>query len=111
MKVNNATNWIMINYQARSLFNVTADGVFKNMTVGKDKWLSLIDDGNLQEGCNKEGFNMESFGNNRFSRDGYMKVQIGIMTNNKDLCNGCDSSIGFRALELQRLDARTTRLE
>ena len=94
MKVNNVTKWIVINQQAASLLNVIAAGVFKDTTVGKDRWLSLIDGGELQMGCNKEGFNLKSFGN-IYNPDGYVKVQIGIIASNQNYCNACDSFIGF----------------
>ena len=62
MKVNGVTKWIMINHQASSLFNVIADGDFKNTNVGKNKWLSLMDGSRLQENCNEEGFNINTPG-------------------------------------------------
>ena len=91
MKVKNVTKWIMINYQASSLFNVIADGVFRNTAVGKDKWLSLMDGSLLQENCNKEGLNINVQG---FSL-AYVKVRIGIIANNENDCKTCDSCLGF----------------
>ena len=48
MKVNNVTNWIVIKHHASSLFDVIADGVFKNKIVGRDKWLCVMDGSHLQ---------------------------------------------------------------
>ena len=96
MKVNNFTKWIVINHNASSLFDVIADGVFKNTTAGKIKWLSLIDNGELQTGCNREEFNLENLHNTTHNPDGYIKVRIGIISNSLPLdCNTCDSCIGF----------------
>ena len=95
MKVNNVTNWIVIDHQASSLFNVIEDRGFEKTAVGKDNWLSLIDGGELQDNCNKEGFNVESLGGHTHNPDGYIKVRIGIIANNRDHCYSCDSCIGF----------------
>ena len=91
MKVNNVTKWIVINYKASSLFNVIADGDFKNTNVGKNKWLSLMDGSLLQHNCNKEGFNINTLG----SRAAHFKVRIGIIANNEKDCVSCDSCFGF----------------
>ena len=92
MKVNGVTKWIVINHQASSLFNVIADGIFKNTTAGKNKWLSLMDGSRLQKNCNKEGFNINIHG---YSPNANLKVRIGIIANNQDDCISCDSCIGF----------------
>ena len=95
MKVNGVTKWIVINHQASSLFNVIADGIFRNTTVGKNRWLSLMDGSRLQKNCNKEGFNINIHG---YSPNANLKVRIGIIANNQDDCNSCDSCIGFGTL-------------
>ena len=74
MKVNDDTKWIVINHQASSLFNVIADGVFKNTTVGKNRWLSLMDGSRLQEHCGTEGFNINVPG---YGPNANLKVRIG----------------------------------
>ena len=96
MKVNNVTKWIVINYNASSLFDVIADGVFRNTTVEKNKWLSLMDGSDLQQHCNKEGFNINTPGH--YSPNAHLKVRIGIIANNQNDCNSCDSCIGFGTL-------------
>ena len=92
MKVNDDTKWIVINHQASSLFNVIADGVFKNTTVGKNRWLSLMDGSRLQEHCSTEGFNINVTG---YGPNANLKVRVGIIANNENECNSCDSCIGF----------------
>ena len=91
MKVNFVTKWIVINDQASSLFNVIAGGVFENKSVGKEKWLSLMNGSLLEEYCNKEGFNINVTGYSV----AHLKVRIGIIANNENECNSCDSCIGF----------------
>ena len=90
MKVNGVPKWIVIDYQASSLYNVIADGVFRSMSVGKNTWLSLMDGSRLQENCDEKGFNI--------NREGYklahFKVRIGIIADDDD-CNSCNSCIGF----------------
>ena len=95
MKVNGVTKWIVINHNASSLFDVIADGVFKNTTIGKDKWLSLMDGSLLQPYCNTEGFNINTPG---YGTNARLKVRIGIIANNEDNCDSCDSCIGFGTL-------------
>ena len=91
MKVNGVTKWIVINYQASSLFNVIADGDFKNTNVGKNKWLSLMDGSLLQENCDEDGFNINTPGYEL----AHLKVRIGIIANNEHDCESCDSCFGF----------------
>ena len=95
MKVNGVTKWIVIDYQASSLYNVIAVEDFKNTNVGRNKWLSLMNGSRLQENCNKEGFNLESAGTAGFNDGGYIRVRIGIIANNFAHCEGCDTCIGF----------------
>ena len=91
MKVNSVTKWIVIDRQATTLFNVIADEVFENTSVGRDKWLSLMDGSRLQKNCNREGFNIDTPG----YQLGYLKLRLGIITNNQNDCLTCNSCIGF----------------
>ena len=90
MKINNQINFIEITERASSLFSLIADGQYRNTSLGRDKWKSLIgSEASLQHNCNKEGFNAVS-GNPHLS-----KARIGILGNNENNCNLCDSRIGF----------------
>ena len=91
MEVNGLTKWIRINHKASSLFNVIADGDFKNTGVGKNTWLSLMDGSLLQHHCNKKGFNINTTGYDL----AHLKVRIGIIANNENDCKSCDSCFGF----------------
>ena len=89
MKVNGVTKWIVINHQASSLFNVIADGTNTTTAIGKDTWKLLIANSSLQMNCNDEGFNVKP---RRFVR-----VRLGLVANNQNDCDSCNSYIGFGA--------------
>ena len=90
MKINHQIKFIVINKQANSLYSLIADGQYRNTSLGRDKWKSLIgSEASLQHNCNKEGFNAVS-GNPYLS-----KARIGILGNEQDDCFTCDSRIGF----------------
>ena len=91
MKVSGVTTWIVINYQASSLFNVIADGEKKDTTAGKNAWRSLMDSSLLEKLCNQEGFNLQPPG----QYGSYVKVRIGLAADNYNSCAGYDSCIGF----------------
>ena len=91
MKINdNQSKFIVINKQANSLYSLIADGQYRNTSLGRDTWKSLIGSkASLQHNCNKEGFN--AVGTGRFAS----KARIGIISNDEDACTSCDSRIGF----------------
>ena len=91
MKGNGVTKWIVIDYQASSLYNVIADGDFKHTNVGKSTWLFLMEGSRLQNNCDEEGFNI----NRESYQSAHLKVRIGIMANNQNHCKSCNSCIGF----------------
>ena len=85
------TNFILINQTADSLYALIADGKFREISVGRNNWKSLLgSQGSLQPNCNKVGFNTVNTLNNPTIR-----VRIGILGNNEDDCAYCDSRIGF----------------
>ena len=55
MTVSGTTRWITVGVgsTAATLFSLIADGNYRNTSVGRDVWLSLIDGSALQENCNK----------------------------------------------------------
>ena len=90
MKINNQIRFIVINKQANSLYSLIADGQYRYTSLGRDTWKSLIgSEASLQLNCNKEGFN--AAGDKPVSS----KARIGIISNNENICYGCDSRIGF----------------
>ncbi len=88
MKISQQINFIVINKQANSLYLLITDGQYRATSLGRNTWKTLIgSEASLQLNCNKEGFNVAC---NR----GFM-TRIGIIGNNENDCDGCDSRIGF----------------
>ena len=89
MKIGQQINFIVINKQANSLYSLIADGQYRNTSLGRDTWKTLIGpEASLQRNCNKEGFNV------RFDTD-HSRARIGIVANQEADCLTCDSRIGF----------------
>jgi hypothetical protein len=101
-----ATKWIAIDYEASSLFGVIAHGGFTSTSIGKEAWKSLLDELSIDKYCNREGFNVDV--GNTYNPDAYIKVRIGMVTNNFDHCNHCDSCIGF-GISLRGCDGKMRR--
>ncbi|XP_078351668.1 uncharacterized protein LOC144636353 isoform X2 [Oculina patagonica] len=90
MKIGSQIKFVVINKQANSLYSLIADGIFRETSLGRDTWKSLIgSQASLQNYCNKEGFNVMS------SPAHQSKARIGILGNDGDNCIMCDSRIGF----------------
>ena len=91
MKIGHQVNSIVINKQANSLHSLIADGNYRSTSLGRDTWKKLIgQQASLQRYCNREGFNC--LGQRGIS---YMRVRIGIISNQENDCITPDSSIGF----------------
>ena len=92
MKINTQLNFISIDMPSNSLHALVADGQYRNILLGRDKWKKLVgSQASLQHNCNKDGFNV-------FGTDyGHSRTRIGILGNNEDDCRYCDSRIGFGA--------------
>ena len=69
MKIGQQIRFIVVNQQANSLYSLIADGQYRNTSLGRDTWKSLIgSNASLQYNCNKEGFNAGSDWRFYFSR-------------------------------------------
>ncbi|XP_028396132.1 uncharacterized protein LOC114520116 [Dendronephthya gigantea] len=92
MTVNGDRRWMVLNYEASSLYSVIAGNQFQRTSAGKDSWKSLIAGSLLQKNCNTEGFNV-----NFQSHDSSLKthVRFGFVANNEHDCLSCDSWVGF----------------
>ncbi|XP_067028484.1 uncharacterized skeletal organic matrix protein 5-like [Acropora muricata] len=83
------TRFVVIDRSANSLYALIADGRYRALSLGRNKWKTLIgSQASLQKNCNKEGFNV--LGGNSHS-----KARIGILANQEHDCLSCDSRIGF----------------
>ena len=90
MKIGEKINYIVINKQASSLHSLIADGQHRETSLGRDTWKSLVgSQASLQTNCNKEGFNVAA------KLSAWSKARIGIISNNEQNCETCDSRIGF----------------
>ena len=90
MKIGQQIKFIVINRNASSLYSLIADGQYRNTSLGRDTWKSVVGPGSsLQLHCNKEGFNSQC------KRHKKAKARIGIVANNGKKCGSCDSRIGF----------------
>ena len=90
MKIGQEKKFIAITKQANSLYSLIADGKYPATSLGRDTWKTLIgSEASLQTNCNKEGFNAVS------GESEFFKARIGILSNNEDDCDTCDSMIGF----------------
>ena len=90
MKIGHQLKFIAINRQANSLYLLIADGKYRNTSLGRNTWKTLIGSlASLQHNCNKEGFNAMG------SADGSSRARIGFLGNNERDCITPDSRIGF----------------
>ena len=90
MKISGQLRFIVINKQANSLYSLIADGTYRATSLGRNEWKKLIGaQGSLQLNCNKEGFNAVC------SSSYHSKARIGLVANDNNLCDSCDSRIGF----------------
>ena len=90
MKTGGQVNFMLMNKTAESLHSLIADGEYRTTSLGRDAWKSLLgSEGSLQLNCNKEGFNTIS------PRGSQAKARIGILGNDQNDCESCDSRIGF----------------
>ena len=75
-----------IEISADSLHALIAGGEYNKTSLGRHEWKGLLKNGSLQINCNREGFNAQAR---------HFKIRIGILSNENDDCNSCDSYIGF----------------
>ncbi|XP_074612356.1 putative skeletal organic matrix protein 5 [Acropora palmata] len=89
MSNGNTTRFLVIRRNASSLYALIADGTYRALSLGRNKWKSLIGpQASLQRNCNKQGFNL-------LSQSSLSKARIGIIANQENNCSTCDSRIGF----------------
>ena len=86
MKVDQKFRSVIIHKSANSLHSLIADGQYHHTSLGPETWNSLIGPkASLQQHCNMEGFNVQA----------NIKARIGIVSNQENHCESCDSKIGF----------------
>jgi len=90
MRIGHQMKFVVIYKHANSLYSLIADGRYRATSLGRNTWKSLIgSQASLQPNCNKEGFNAVG------ASSRHSKARIGILGNEQNDCNSCDSRIGF----------------
>ena len=90
MRIGQKINFIGIDKEANSLYSLISDGQYRATSLGRDTWKSLIgSQATLQTACSREGFNCGC------SVEAASKARIGIVANNQQKCDTCDSKVGF----------------
>ncbi|XP_028416949.1 uncharacterized protein LOC114541161 [Dendronephthya gigantea] len=79
-------------YPSSSLYDLIADGRYKETNIGRLRWKKLIFGSSLQRNCNREGLNV-------FYGGATVKVRLGIIANQENNCRSPDSSIGLGSNE------------
>ncbi|KAL9953794.1 hypothetical protein ACROYT_G041260 [Oculina patagonica] len=89
MKIGQQINFVVLDKQANSLYSLIADGQYRPTSLGRNTWKTLIGSlAHLQSYCNREGFNAACSAK-------HSQARIGILGNDQNDCNTCDSRIGF----------------
>ena len=91
MKYNGSLKAFSFSYPASSLYDLIADGKYRQTHLGRNKWKSLISGSSLQYNCNREGFNINL---------STTKVRLGIISNNQLTCHSPNSVIGLGVYDL-----------
>jgi hypothetical protein len=92
MKYGGSLRAFSFSYPATSLYDLIADGNYRQTHVGRAQWKSLIYGSSLQRHCNREGFNI------RLGRSGHHpRVRFGLVGNEQNNCNSPDSFVGLGA--------------
>ena len=86
------TRFVVILQSANSLYALIANGAYRAVSLGRNKWKSLIGpQASLQTNCNKERFNFVG------TTKSQLKARIGIIVNQQNDCSTYDYRIGFGA--------------
>jgi hypothetical protein len=97
MKYGGRLRAISFSYPASSLYDLIADGNYRQIHVGRSQWKSLISGSSLQRHCNREGFNVRSASTVSYFKALTVKVRLGIIANQQKHCGSPDSYVGLGA--------------
>jgi hypothetical protein len=86
MKYSGSLRAFSFSYPASSLYDLIADGRYRETRLGRSKWRSLIYRSSLQRHCSREGFNV---------RSGVVGVRVGLIANQENDCHSPDSFLGI----------------
>ncbi|CAB4007916.1 Hypothetical predicted protein [Paramuricea clavata] len=83
-------------YPASSLYDLIADGKYRQTDVSREQWKGLIKGSSLQMSCNRQGYNV--LGNVKIlNHELFVKVRLGIVANDQNECDSPDSFVGLGA--------------
>ena len=86
------TRFIVIEQEAKSLYELIAGEEYLKTDLGRDEWKKLVGpQASLQNNCEKEGFNVKGDIRHRY----LSRARIGIIGNQESNCDSPDSRIGF----------------
>ena len=89
MKYGGQLRAFSFSYTASSLYDLIADGRYRQTRIGRSQWKQLIYGSSLQSNCNREGFNVYVPSN------GYAKLRFGFVANDQNYCSSPNSFIGL----------------
>lgn len=84
MAASGSTNATILSVPAGSLKAVFS-GPYQATSLGRNGWKAMMSGASMQPYCNREGFNADCAGRN---------VRLGMVTNQENDCNSCDSYLG-----------------
>jgi hypothetical protein len=86
-----------LRFPASSLYDLIADGKYRQTNVSREQWKGLINGSSLQNHCNRQGFNVQ--GDTKYPEHYkvIVKVRLGIIANQENECNTPDSFVGLGA--------------
>ena len=87
MKYRGQVRAFSFSYPASSLYDLIADGNYRQTHIGRSQWKQLIQGSTLQPNCNREGFNV--------FHGKYNEVRLGLVGNNENDCKTPDTFIGL----------------
>ncbi|XP_065839395.1 uncharacterized protein [Oscarella lobularis] len=90
LKTGETLNELVLDQPAASMKDLMGTGEHHPTDLGRSAWKTLVPYSSLQYNCNREGFNCRSDWTGAYSR-----VRIGIIGNQENNCNSCDSWIGI----------------
>jgi hypothetical protein len=96
MKYGGRLRAFSFSYPASSLYDLIADGNYRQIHVGRSQWKSFISGSSLQRHCNREGFNVRSDSTLSYFKV-TVKVRLGIIANQQNHCGSPDSYVGLGA--------------
>ncbi|XP_028416366.1 uncharacterized skeletal organic matrix protein 5-like [Dendronephthya gigantea] len=98
MKYGGRLRAFSFSHPASSLYDLIADGNYRQTQVGRSQWKQLIQGSSLQRNCNREGFNVN------LRPDHHARIRLGIVGNEQNDCKTPDSFVGLGVKAVLRME-------